>query len=139
MGVAVVLVFVILSFGIINTISMSLAERLHEFGVMRAVGTEPRRLAALVVTEAVLLGLVGALPGVAVGLAGSAWLARVGIDVSDVSSYGVTLTEPIYPSPDVPGTLAVAAAFAGLTALTSLFSAIRAARIEPVEAMRRRR
>lgn len=137
MGVLILFVFVILGFGIVNTIAMSLAERMHEFGVMRALGTAPSMLGALIVVEASLLGLVGAVPGALAGLAISAWSQRVGLDFSGSSQMGMTLHEPIYPVPDVPGTLLVAVVFSGLTAITSIVSAIRAARVEPVEAMRR--
>jgi putative ABC transport system permease protein len=49
-----------------NTLAMSVRERTHEFGVMRAIGFAPRQLGLLVLAEAGLLGLLGA--GIGVGL-----------------------------------------------------------------------
>lgn len=48
-----------------NTLAMSVRERTHEFGVMRAIGFAPRQLGLLVLAEAGLLGLLGAAVGVA--------------------------------------------------------------------------
>lgn len=47
-----------------NTLAMSVRERTHEFGVMRAIGFAPRQLGLLVLAEAGLLGLLGAALGV---------------------------------------------------------------------------
>lgn len=136
-GVLVVVIYLIIAFGIINTLSMALMERFHEFGVMRALGTTPAQLAELIIAEAGWLGLLGAVPGALVGLALAALLARTGVDMSASSQYGMTLIEPIYPVPDVIGAVRSALIFTGLTVLTSIITAIRAATIRPVEALRR--
>jgi putative ABC transport system permease protein len=43
-----------------NTVAMNVRERTHEYGVMRAIGFGARALCALVLGEAVLLGMLGA-------------------------------------------------------------------------------
>lgn len=131
------IVFFIISFGIVNTLAMSLAERRHEFGVLRAIGTTPGRLGGLVLTEAACLGLVGAIPGALLGTALNLWLARVGIDMAGTSQYGVTFTEPLYPVLDPIDPIWLSAVFTLLTVLVAAVSAWRAARVEPVEAMQR--
>ena len=47
-----------------NTVLMSVFERTREFGVIRAVGAKPRFLFGLVLSESVLLSLIGAAFGV---------------------------------------------------------------------------
>lgn len=136
MGIAALLFFLVISFAIINTVAMSLAERMKEFGVMRALGTSAALLAGLVVSEAAMLGLVGALPGALIGLGITFYFQRYGLDFSDSAQYGMRFIEPIHPVPDVPGALRVVLLFTVLTMLTAAVSAWRAARIEPVEAMR---
>ncbi|MCB9551947.1 MAG: FtsX-like permease family protein [Myxococcales bacterium] len=131
------IVFFIISFGIVNTLAMSLAERRHEFGVLRAIGTTPGRLGGLVLTEAACLGLVGAIPGALLGVGLNLWLARVGIDMAGTSQYGVTFTEPLYPVLDPIDPIWLSAVFTVLTVLVAAVSAWRAARVEPVEAMQR--
>ncbi len=136
MDVMVVVLFMILAFGLINTISMSLLERMREFGVMRSLGTSGSMLAKLIVTEAAFLGFIGAVPGIVCGLLISQLLVTYGLDFAGTTAYGMEFREPIYGQLDIPGTVRVAVMFVILTTLVSLFTAIRAARLEPVEAMR---
>lgn len=137
LGIFIGVVFFIVAFGIVNTLAMSLAERRHEFGVLRALGTTPRRLAGLVLCEAACLGLVGAVPGALLGAALTLWLGHAGLDMGGVSQGGVTFTDPIYPALSPLDPIWLAALFTGLTVAVAGFSAWRTARIEPIEAMRR--
>lgn len=136
MGVFVVIVFILISFGIVNTIAMSLLERTREFGVMRAVGTEPKQMFGLIVAEAAWLGIVGAMPGAVLGIGLCALLSQKGLHLTSASAYGVSFKEPLFIRPDVWGTLEVALIFTCLTILTSVVSAWRAARLKPVDALR---
>jgi putative ABC transport system permease protein len=54
--------------GMVNTFSMSVLERVREISVLRATGMTSRQVWGMVVIEAGVLGLVGALVGAAVGL-----------------------------------------------------------------------
>jgi putative ABC transport system permease protein len=128
--------FMIIAFGVVNTISMSLLERKIEFGVMRALGGSGKSLAGLVVIESMWLGVVGAIPGIILGLAISEYTAVYGYDFTGTTAYGMTFTEPVYGKVNVWGTVHTAIIFTLLTTLTSLLSAFRASRIDPVEAMR---
>jgi putative ABC transport system permease protein len=60
----VILVIMTLILG--NTIAMSVRERTGEYGVLRALGFLPRHVALWVIGEAMLLGLVGGIAGVAI-------------------------------------------------------------------------
>jgi putative ABC transport system permease protein len=53
--------------GIANTLGMSILERTHELGLLRAVGMTRGQLRAMVRWEAVIIGVIGALLGLAVG------------------------------------------------------------------------
>jgi putative ABC transport system permease protein len=59
-----------------NTLLMSVFERTREFAVLRAVGARPRYLLGLVLSESVLLSLVGAAAGLVLGR-----LAIVGLNL----------------------------------------------------------
>lgn len=136
LGIFVFIIFGIIAFGIVNTLSMSLAERTHEFGVMRALGTSRIRMIALILLEALCLGLVGALPGAVLGLGLSYALARSGISLISTSAYGISFIEPLVPEPDLLWTLRTALLFAALTMLTSVVGALRVARLNPATALR---
>ena len=54
--------------GVMNTTLMSVFERTREFGVLRAVGWSRGRLVVMVMAEALLIALAGAMVGTALGL-----------------------------------------------------------------------
>lgn len=102
-----------------NTMLMSVFERTREFGVVRAVGARPRFLVGLVLLEALLLSLVGAIAGVALGFAGAAAVNLFAVDLVGVDVAAVT-----------PRLVAFAVAVAGVMGLLSgLLPAARAARV----------
>ena len=47
---------------------MGVRERTHEYGVLRAIGFLPHHLTRFVLGEAIVLGLVGGLLGLAIGI-----------------------------------------------------------------------
>jgi len=63
------------SFGIVNTMTISLLERTHEIGIMRALGIATRDIKRLFTYEACLFGLFGGVSGVLFG-----WLMGWGIN-----------------------------------------------------------
>jgi putative ABC transport system permease protein len=60
---------VVAALGIVNTLAMDVAERVREIGILRATGMTRRQVGRMVVVEAGVLGLTGAILGVATGLA----------------------------------------------------------------------
>jgi class 3 adenylate cyclase len=54
--------------GMVNTTVMSITERRHELGLLRAVGMTRRQAAVVVAGEAALMGLIGGLVGLIAGL-----------------------------------------------------------------------
>lgn len=132
----VLVIFFVIALGIVNTLSMSVLERTHEFGIMRAVGTTGGRLVALVFFEATCLGVVGALMGLILFLPAHLILATVGINMGGVEFAGVTLDSVVYSVLDPYSLSGLPPLFVVLTAAVALTSAVRAARIQPVEALR---
>lgn len=55
--------------GIVNTLMLSVFERTHEIGLLRAVGMKRRQVRAMIRSEAVILSVFGAIIGVVVGTA----------------------------------------------------------------------
>ena len=132
----------IVTIGVLNTILMSVMERIREFGVMLAVGMSPKRLAGLIVTEGFLLGLVGAALGVLGGVCLSYPMVQGGLDYTEIMGSenmdvsGVTVSMVIYGVYNWPLIGAYAAAAVALTLLSTLYPAIKASRLQPVDAMR---
>ena len=59
---------VVASLGIVNTLTMSVLERVREIGVLRAAGMTRRQVWRSVVVEAGVTGLAGAISGVVTGM-----------------------------------------------------------------------
>ena len=112
-------------FGIINTLMMSVLERTREIGVLRALGASRWQIRRLIASESVVIGLVGALLGVAVGT-GLGWALLQGL-ASGVP--GVSYRPPV--------TAMVAVALAGviLGLIAAILPARRAARLDVIQAI----
>lgn len=130
------IIFFIIAFGIVNTLSMSLAERMKEFGVLRAIGTSPMRLGGMILSEAGWIALVGALPGAVIGLAVTAYFGSSGINLAGTSTYGVNFNDALHPQVDIAEAVYISVVFIVLTVLVAGFTAWKAARVRPVDAMR---
>jgi putative ABC transport system permease protein len=63
---------VVAALGIVNTLTMDVVERVREIGILRAVGMTRRQVGRMVVVEAGILGVIGALLGIAAGLLAAA-------------------------------------------------------------------
>ena len=125
MLIAIVLV------SVMNVMLMAVYERIREIGTLAAIGTQPGKLMAIFLIEGLLLGLAGALAGIALSYGIIALLNAYPV----VFSFGreqITL----YPGLDfieVPGVILLAVLVSGLA---SLQPAWRAARMDPIQALR---
>jgi putative ABC transport system permease protein len=116
---------VVAALGIVNTLAMNVLERVRELAVLRATGLTRRQAWRLVVLEAAILGLVGALLGALAGLATGAVLIQL------AGGSGVPYQAPW---------AAAAAALGGgivLAVVASLYPARLASRVEIVGALGR--
>jgi ABC-type lipoprotein release transport system permease subunit len=141
----VIIVFIAAVTGIANTLMMATFERMHEFGMLLALGSRPRRLIRLIVIEAILTGLLGVLLGTVLGYLFVVGTADSGIDmaswggsgeVKDMAYKGLNLPLHVFPRLELSDTFLglVAVMFTSLVA--SIWPAWIAARLEPMEAMR---
>jgi putative ABC transport system permease protein len=72
---------VVFFFSIANTINMSLLERTREFGTMMALGNTRLLIGLTVVSEASILGLIGATLGIAFGAGFAMIVSSIGIEM----------------------------------------------------------
>jgi putative ABC transport system permease protein len=110
--------------GIVNTLMLSVFERTHEIGLLRAVGMRRRQIRAMIRSEALILSVFGALIGVVVG-------TGLGVALADsLKQQGIT--DIVIPFTNLLIFL-VLAALLGLIAAT--WPARRAARLNVLEAI----
>jgi putative ABC transport system permease protein len=132
MGLISLILFVIIITGIINTMLMSVFERVREIGTMLAVGMRRRQVLAMFLVEATLLGVLGGVGGVLLGSAIVRAMAARGIPMAAMLSNSSVLRPELSPS-FILLTLGVAVVGA---LVASAWPAWRASRLDPVEALR---
>lgn len=135
------IILLIVTIGVVNTLLMSVMERLREFGVVLALGSSPARLRRLVLIEALLLGSVAAVVGCLLGSLATWYLVVVGIDlqsfIPETLEFGGVVFDPVLRATwDLPWMGKIALYVVGLTLLAALYPAVKAGRITPAEAMR---
>ncbi|MDB9787104.1 ABC transporter permease [Bacteriovoracaceae bacterium] len=81
---------------ITNTLFMAIFERLFEFGVVRALGTETKHLILTILVESMTIGILSLIGGIFLALGIGGYLSIVGIDYGGIEFNGVTFREPIY-------------------------------------------
>lgn len=134
-----VVVFLALSFGLVNTLMMAVFERVREIGLMQALGMRPSAILGQFLIEALMLLGLGLLAGNGLAIASIIPL-RDGIDVSAVAK-GLEMmgaTSVLYPVLHWRDLLLANTVVIGLGLITSLLPAWRAAQYRPVEAIARR-
>ncbi|HOX46592.1 MAG TPA: FtsX-like permease family protein [Myxococcota bacterium] len=124
--------------GVTNTMLMATYERMREFGVLKALGASPWRILGGVTGEALLLGMLASLAGSCLGLAGTWYLTRVGIDLSgggDLVVQGMAM-QSVWRASLTPADVILPVLAMWLACvLAALYPAAKAARIDPVRAM----
>ncbi|WP_369244958.1 FtsX-like permease family protein [Streptomyces sp. R41] len=115
-------------FLIVNTFSMLIAQRTRELGLLRALGADRRQVRRSVLTEALLLGLVGSTLGLAAGIGLALGLIKL------MTAFGMNLksTEMVigWATPVAAYVVGV-----GVTFVAAYLPARRAAGVSPMAAL----
>ncbi|HLM24117.1 MAG TPA: FtsX-like permease family protein [Pyrinomonadaceae bacterium] len=121
------------SFGIANTMIMSILERTREIGIMKAIGAEDREIKLIFFVEAAVIGVVGGVMGVLVAWGIDALANRLAYRFI-LKPQGASFIDFF----DLPPYLWLGAILFALivSILAALYPASRAARIDPVRALR---
>jgi putative ABC transport system permease protein len=132
--------FLVVAIGVLNTALMAVLERRREYGVLKAVGTRPRQIFYLILLEMQLLALISAVLGFGFSLPLNSYLSHHTIPVTSMFSKPVTFGGMQYTGVTaevnarsfvIPALTVIVSAF-----LVSLFPAIKAARTDPAKSIR---
>jgi len=130
-------VLLIVAAGIMNTVLMSMLERVREFGVMIALGCSRRMLAGMVIVESSILGALGICLGLFVGLSLVAWFHSVGIDLSsEMDTIARFYVDPVvYTEIDSDHLWQTAGSVMIAAVVAACVPVWRVAKLQPVEAI----
>ncbi|MGB5165191.1 MAG: ABC transporter permease [Woeseiaceae bacterium] len=132
----IIVIFLAMSFGLVNTLVMAVFERVREIGLMLALGMKPSSILGQIILESLLLLAIGLLIGNVLAWATIQPL-KSGIDVSAVAEgmqmMGVSST--LYPKLMLSDIVLTNVVVLVLGFIASLSPAWRASRYEPVEAI----
>ncbi len=78
-----IVLLLIIAFGVLNTIQMSVFERRRELGIMMAIGTKPSQIVTMVLFESVYISFLGAILGIILGSLISYYFTVYPIDYSE--------------------------------------------------------
>jgi putative ABC transport system permease protein len=133
-GVLRIIILLMVLLSVVNSVNMSVFERVGEFGTMMALGNRGLQVSKLIILENVIIGVTGAAFGVAIGVILALIISAIGIPMPPPPNADLTYVAHIRIIPAV-----VASAFAvGLIAtITAAFlPAAKVRRIQVVDALR---
>jgi putative ABC transport system permease protein len=126
-----------LIFGIVNTMLMSVFERINEIGVLMAIGMKNSKIFLMFIFEAFMLGIIGTIVGLALGLLIHWPISISGINFSIFSdalkSFGIGAV--IYPYLSVSNTVILTIIIPFIAVIGALYPAYRAIKLEPIKAI----
>jgi ABC-type lipoprotein release transport system permease subunit len=133
------IVILIVAVIIVNTLLMSVFERVKEIGILAALGMKGRQIRQMFLLEAACLGLAGIAVGVVLGALGVAYLATTGIPIGDkmaaVAGSNFALTSTMYGRFELSSFFWRSLATLIIVLLASLYPAFYASRLEPIKAL----
>ncbi len=142
-GSILMVVMFIAGLVILNTMLMTVMERYHEIGVIKALGFKNREIFSIVLVEALYIGSIGSIIGGIFGSSISLYLEKYGWDIArgmgqelfDKVDIPIPMVSTVmYPDFSVT-ILAISMVFGILTAMVAvLYPAYRSAKMSPVEA-----
>ncbi|MFA6030561.1 MAG: FtsX-like permease family protein [Elusimicrobiota bacterium] len=138
LAVVLAVVFGIVALGVVDTMMMSMFERVREFGLLMALGARPGFVVRLILAESFLLCLLGAALGLAGGAALILHYGRSGLElpIKDAIGYFIPF-DPVLRLRFSWGKHLAALAGVLLTgAVGGLVPALKASRMRPTESLR---
>ena len=132
----IIVIFLALSFGLVNTLIMAVFERTREIGLMQALGMRPSLIMYQILIESFLLLAIGLLFGNVFAI-GTIIPLQDGIDISAVAQ-GMEMmgtSSVLYPALKLNDVILANAIVIVLGLLTSILPAWHAANLNPIEAL----
>ncbi len=133
-GVMQFIILFMVLLGVANSVNMSVFERVGEFGTMMSLGSRSSQVTRLILTESVLLGLIGSSIGAVIGIGLALAISAVGIPMPPPPNANIGYTARIEL---IPTAILVSCAIGfSATVLAAILPAKRVSRMPIVDALR---
>lgn len=134
-GMALILTLIILvaAFNIVGTLSMVVADKTREIGILRAMGMTARAIRRVFFLQGMIIGAAGTVAGTILGLVASFVIDHYGLIKIDSSVYFI---DHLPVATEMVDVVSIIVASLVITALATLYPARQAADLYPVEAIR---
>ena len=135
------ILFVIIGFGIVNTVLMSVLHRRREFGVLQAIGLAPGQTGILVLIEGLILTITSGTIGVVLGVLVTWYVWGDGLDLSgfvsnEFSFSGFVVDPVIFPLFRQIRLIQAFVFILIIGGMASIYPAFRASKLDVAEAMK---
>jgi ABC-type lipoprotein release transport system permease subunit len=133
------IVIMIVAVIIVNTLLMSVFERVREMGILAALGMKGRQIRLMFLLEAATLAVIGIAVGIVIGAVSVAYLSTTGIPIGDkmaaVAGSNFALSATMYGRFELTSFINLSLATLIVVVLASLYPAWYAAHLEPIKAL----
>jgi ABC-type lipoprotein release transport system permease subunit len=136
MWIMLFVIILIVAVGVLNTVLMSVLERTREYGVLRAMGTKPTQIFALVLYEVNIMAIGSIILGCGFSALINYLLSIYGITLPEPFTYGGIEFKNMYTEVNARSLYIPAITVILSATLITVLPAIKAARIAPAKAMR---
>ena len=126
-----------LLFSIVNTMLMAVLERVREIGMLMAIGMTKGRVFKMIMSETVIMTMIGAPIGLLLSWVLITYFGTAGIHLNGAAYEDLGFSSTIYPFLKASGYFEVAIMVFIMAMIASIYPAIKALRLEPVNAIRK--
>lgn len=134
-NVARFIIMVLVALGVFNTVLMSVMERMREFGVLKAIGTNPSFLFKMIVLENIIVGALSIVIGTILALAVNYYFSKHGITFGETFEYGGFEFNEMKAVMELRSYILPSIVILVTSIFVSLYPAYRAAKIPAIEAI----
>jgi lipoprotein-releasing system permease protein len=133
MGVILLLIVLVAAFNIVSTLTMVVADKTKEIGILKAMGMPARSIRRIFFAQGLVIGVVGTALGVMLGFAAALALDKYQFIKLDPTVYFIDHL-PVSTQPtDV---IWIILASIAIAAIATVYPAVQASRLFPIEAIR---
>ena len=133
MGVILLLIVLVAAFNIVSTLTMVVADKTKEIGILKAMGMPARSIRRIFFAQGLVIGLVGTIGGLIVGFAAALALDKYQFIKLDPTVYFIDHLPVTTQPADVMWIILASIAIA---AVATVYPSVQASRLFPIEAIR---